>query len=80
YNLGNGKGYSVRQVIDTAKKVTGVDFEVTETARRPGDPTVLIASSERIAGELGWEAKHPSLEEIIASAWEWHSKNPQGYD
>ncbi|MEK7817963.1 MAG: UDP-glucose 4-epimerase GalE, partial [Actinomycetota bacterium] len=60
YNLGNGKGYSVREVIDTARKVTGIDFRVVEAERRAGDPTVLVASSEKIAGELGWEAKHPS--------------------
>lgn len=79
YNLGNGKGYSVREVINTARKVTGADFNVIEAGRRGGDPTVLVASSGKIAGELGWEAKHPSLEEIITSAWEWHSRNPQGY-
>lgn len=79
YNLGNGKGYSVREVIDTAREVTGVDFEVVEGERRPGDAAVLVASSELIGDELGWQPQHPRLDAIIASAWEWHSANPDGY-
>lgn len=79
YNLGNGKGYSVKQVIDTARKVTGVDFEVREGERRAGDPPVLVASSEKIAAELGWKPEHPSLEDIIAGAWDWHQRHTDGY-
>ncbi len=79
YNLGNGKGYSVREVIDTARCVTGVDFRVEEAARRPGDAAVLVASPDRISSELGWKPEHPSLEAIIAGAWQWHREHPHGY-
>lgn len=79
YNLGNGRGYSVRRVIETARSVTGIDFKVVEAERRPGDAAVLVASSDRISREVGWQPKHPSLESIIASAWRWHSEHPEGY-
>lgn len=79
YNLGNGKGYSVREVIDTARTVTGVAFEVRETQRRPGDPAVLVASSAKITEELEWKPRHPSLESIVESAWQWHQAHPDGY-
>lgn len=79
YNLGNGRGYSVREVIDTARAVTGVDFPVVEAGRRPGDAAVLVASSELITRELGWQPRHPELAAIVASAWEWHRANPDGY-
>lgn len=69
YNLGNGTGYSVRQVIETAKKVTGRDIRVRECARRTGDPPVLVGSAEKIKRELGWKIMIPSLEDIIRSAW-----------
>lgn len=74
YNLGNGKGFSVREVINAVKKVTGKEFEVVETERRPGDPPVLVASSEKIKKELGWTPKHTEIEDIVASAWKWHQK------
>jgi UDP-glucose 4-epimerase len=70
YNLGNGTGFSVRQVIDVCAEVTGIEIEVDVTARRPGDPAVLIASAERIAGELGWRADR-DLRAIAADAWEF---------
>jgi UDP-glucose 4-epimerase len=79
YNLGNGKGYSVRQVIDIARAVTGRPIEVVEAARRPGDPAVLVASSEKIKNELGWTPKYGELAQIISSAWQWRQKNPNGY-
>ena len=79
FNLGNGRGYTVREVMETARQVTGIDFTVREAGRRAGDPAVLVASSERIITELGWQPKHPALEDIIASAWQWHSKHPDGY-
>ena len=79
YNLGNGKGYSVRQVIDTVKKVSGKDFNVVETERRLGDPAILTADSTKAQNELGWKTKHPDLETIIETAWKWHSQNPDGY-
>jgi UDP-glucose 4-epimerase len=79
YNLGNGKGFSVRQVIDAARKVTGHKVPHVESPRRAGDPAVLVASSEKIMRELGWKPKHADLESIIASAWQWMQKHPQGY-
>lgn len=79
YNLGNGRGFSVRQVIETARRVTGCAIATVETPRRPGDPTVLVASSKKIRRELGWKPKYPELETILASAWEWRRKHPQGY-
>ncbi|MFA5293418.1 MAG: UDP-glucose 4-epimerase GalE [Phycisphaerae bacterium] len=79
YNLGNGKGYSVREVIETVKKVTGKDFKVTEVARRAGDPPVLTANAAKAVKELGWKLKYPQLEKIVETAWLWHSKNPEGY-
>lgn len=80
YNLGNGKGYSVREVIDTARSVTGADFEVRETGRRDGDPARLVAGSEAISRDLGWQPEQPSLSDIVASAWEWHREHPAGYE
>jgi UDP-glucose 4-epimerase len=79
FNLGNGKGYSVREVIDTVKKVSGTFFKVTEVARRPGDPPVLTADATKAIKELGWKIKYPQLEKIVETAWQWHSKNPNGY-
>jgi UDP-glucose 4-epimerase len=71
YNLGNGAGFSVRQVVESARRVTGHAIPVEIVPRRPGDPAVLIASSEKIARELGWKPRHSSLDEIIESAWAW---------
>jgi UDP-glucose 4-epimerase len=79
YNLGNGKGYSVRDVIETARRVTGHPIPVEESPRRPGDPAVLVASSDTIQRELGWKPAHPELEDIIQSAWAWKQRHPQGY-
>ena len=74
YNLGNGQGFSVREVIEGVRKVTGRDIPVVEEPRRSGDPAVLVASSEKIQRELGWTPQHARLEEILASAWEWHQQ------
>jgi UDP-glucose 4-epimerase len=79
YNLGNGKGFSVREVIDTARRITGHPIPVIETPRREGDPAVLVASSDKIRRELGWTPKYPSLESMIQSAWDWSQRNPEGY-
>lgn len=79
YNLGNGNGYSVREVIETARRVTGRPIPAVESPRRPGDAPRLVASSDRIRRELGWNPQHPALEEIVASAWEWHASHPDGY-
>lgn len=74
YNLGSGKGYSNKQVMETAKEVTGVDFKVVYGPRREGDPDKLLASSEKIKQELGWEPKYTDLKEIIQTAWNWQQK------
>ncbi|HTW49834.1 MAG TPA: UDP-glucose 4-epimerase GalE [Acidobacteriaceae bacterium] len=74
YNLGNGSGFSVRQVIEASRRVTGHAIPAEFVARRPGDPAVLIASSEKIGRELGWKPKHMSLDGIVASAWEWQQR------
>jgi UDP-glucose 4-epimerase len=79
YNLGNGDGYSVREVIRVCEKVTGKKIPVVEKPRRPGDPPRLIAKADKAQRELGWKPKYPSLESIISSAWEWHRKHPDGY-
>lgn len=79
YNLGNGLGYSNREVIEVARKVTGRDIPVKEGPRRPGDPAVLVASSERIQKELGWKPEFPELEQIVSTAWKWHQGHPKGF-
>ena len=80
FNLGNGVGFSVREVIETARKVTGHPIPAVETPRRAGDPAQLIASSEKAKKILGWKPCHDTLEEIIASAWNWHKNHPNGYN
>ena len=80
YNLGSGNGYSVREVIETARQVTGHPIPVNELQRRPGDSARLVASSEKIKRELGLAPTHDNLHEIIASAWEWHQSHPKGYE
>jgi len=75
YNLGNGEGYSVKEVIDTAGKVIGKEIEAKIGDRRPGDPAVLVASSEKIQKKLNWQPQYPDLETIIETAWNWHNNN-----
>lgn len=79
YNLGNGQGYTVREVIETARGVTGRPIPAVDGPRRRGDPPELVASSERLQRDLGWKPQYPALEEIVRSAWEWHSAHPHGY-
>ncbi len=79
YNLGNGNGFTVKEIIDACKKVTGIDFKVEVAERRAGDPSTLIASSEKIIKELGWKPKFDNLDKIIETAWVWHQNNPNGY-
>ncbi|HEV2646368.1 MAG TPA: UDP-glucose 4-epimerase GalE [Acidobacteriaceae bacterium] len=74
YNIGNGQGFTVREVIDSVRRVTGRDIPVEECPRRPGDPAILVAGSEKIKRELGWEPKFTELDSIIESAWRWHQK------
>jgi len=79
YNLGSEQGFSVREIIDTVKKVTGKNFAVNEQGRRAGDPAILLASSAKIKKELKWEPKMSKIEDIVATAWRWHSIHPKGY-
>ena len=75
YNMGNGQGYSIRDVIDTVKKVTGTNFKVVEAPRRDGDPARLVADSKQLQADLGWKPKYPDLDTIIKHAWEWEQKH-----
>jgi len=80
YNLGNGSGYSVREVIETARTVTGMPIPVIESPRRPGDAPRLVAAPEKIRKELGWAPRHTELRDIISSAWDWYRSHPHGYE
>jgi UDP-glucose 4-epimerase len=79
FNLGNGDGYSVRQVIQTCETVSGVKIPAAEKPRRPGDPPKLVASATKAVRELGWKPKYLKLEDIVRTAWDWHKRHPQGY-
>ncbi len=79
YNLGNGDGYSVRQVIQTARRVTGKPIPIQNSPRRSGDPAVLVGSSTKIRRQWGWQPKFPNLLSIIETAWEWHRNHPNGF-
>jgi UDP-glucose 4-epimerase len=79
YNLGNGLGFTVKEVIETCRQVTGHPIPSEVGNRRPGDPPTLIAGSERIRKELGWEPQYPDLQTIVAHAWQWHRTHPHGY-
>jgi UDP-glucose 4-epimerase len=80
YNLGNGSGFSVREVIETVRKISGRGVVSVDSMRRPGDPARLVASSKKIREELGWIPVSPDLETIVETAWQWHEKHPKGYD
>ena len=79
YNIGSGNGFSVREVIEAARKVTGHTIPTVESPRRPGDSARLVASPKKIIEELAWAPQHASLQEIISNAWEWHRSHPNGY-
>jgi len=79
YNLGNGEGFTVEEVIDSVRAVTGRDIRADVAPRRAGDPAVLVAASGKIRKELGWRPRFPQVREIIESAWRWHEANPNGY-
>ena len=79
YNLGNGQGYSVREVIDAVKQVSGKHFTVVEAPRRPGDAPVLTSDATKAREELGWITERPELEDMVATAWKWHTDHPNGY-
>ena len=78
-NLGNGNGFSVREVIEAARTVTGREIKAVEEGRREGDPPILVAASAKIRRVLGWEPRKPEIETMIADAWAWHQANPDGY-
>ena len=80
YNLGNGQGFTVKEVIETAREITHHPIPAEIGARRPGDPAVLIASSDKICRELGWKPQYPALHHIVESAWKWHQAHPRGYE
>lgn len=79
FNLGNGSGYSVKEIIDAVKRVSGKDFTVKTEPRRPGDPARLVASAQKAKNILGWEPEFKDLDEIIKTAWNWHKNHPRGY-
>jgi UDP-glucose 4-epimerase len=79
YNLGNGDGYSVRQVIQMCEKVSGKKIPAVEKPRRPGDPPKLVAAADKAVKELGWKPKYLKLEDIVTTAWKWHEQHPTGY-
>lgn len=79
YNLGNGQGFSNQQIIDECRAVTGHPIPAEFTARRPGDPAVLVASADRARADLGWQPQLPDIRDIVATAWKWHSSHPRGY-
>lgn len=79
YNLGNGMGFSNKEILNLARKVTGVNIKEAAAPRRAGDPAILVASSEKIKKELNWKPKYNDLETIIETAWKWHKNNPHGY-
>jgi UDP-glucose 4-epimerase len=80
YNLGSGEGFSVREVVEAARSVTGRKIDAVEAPRRAGDPATLVASSDRIRAELGWKPEKPGLEAMISDAWEWFRSHPRGYE
>lgn len=80
YNVGSGNGFSVKEVIETARQVTGHAIPVVEQPRRAGDSARLVASPAKIKKELGWEPKYTNLQDILSSAWDWHTSHPRGYE
>ena len=78
FNLGNGEGFSVRAVIETARRITGREIEAIDAPRRPGDPDRLVGNSDKARDILGWRPKHASLQSIIETAWDWHRNAARG--
>jgi len=79
YNLGNGRGFSVKEVIETVKQVSDKDFKVVEAERRPGDAPILTSDATKAKNELGWRPEWTELKKIVATAWQWHNQYPDGY-
>ena len=80
YNLGNGLGFSVQQVLNAAREITGHSIPSEVVGRRPGDVATLVAASDKVRADLGWKPEHPEISQIIESAWRWHSDHPHGYE
>jgi UDP-glucose 4-epimerase len=80
YNLGNGEGFSVKEVVEAARRVTKHSIPSVICPRREGDPSILIASGKKAKDKLGWEPKHKRIDHIVASAWKWHKSNPNGFE
>ncbi|MDX2036269.1 MAG: UDP-glucose 4-epimerase GalE [Isosphaeraceae bacterium] len=80
FNVGTGRGYSVREVIEAARRVTGRPIRSIDQPRRPGDPPALVASSDALRRETGWTPRYPEIDAIVATAWRWHEGRPKGYD
>lgn len=79
YNLGNGEGFSVREVIEACQRISGRPIKAVEKDRRPGDPPRLVAAAQKAYGELGWKPRYPKLDQIVQTAWDWHVTHPAGY-
>jgi UDP-glucose 4-epimerase len=79
YNLGNGDGYSVKEVVSMCEEITGRKIPAVVKPRRPGDPPRLVAAADKAFQELNWKPKYPKLRDIVATAWAWHQKHPHGY-
>ena len=79
FNLGNGAGYSVREVIQACERISGQPIKAVEQPRRPGDPPRLVAAADKALAELNWRPKFPQLDDIVATAWDWHKRHPLGY-
>jgi UDP-glucose 4-epimerase len=79
FNVGNSRGYSIREVVETARRVTGLPIPAVESPRRPGDPAVLVADAQKLRKTLGWTPKYSTLDSIIQSAWDWKQRHPRGY-
>jgi UDP-glucose 4-epimerase len=79
FNLGNGSGYSVREVIQTCERISGRTIQTVEQPRRPGDPPRLVAAADKALQGLGWQPRYPKLQDIVATAWDWHLRHPEGY-
>jgi len=80
YNLGIGRGYSVKEVVESTRRITGIEIPVAYGERRPGDPAILFADASKVQRELGWSAQYREIDRIVDTAWQWFRKHPDGYE